>query len=165
MLLANMPPSPRLFSRPQIFVRIVRHGIHGGPPTTLEYSFGTTSSSSSSDTQLVQRKLCQHSSKDRDTCFQSVRLSRWVTHVYSYRHEIYQEKLDDGRLDKGTSRGATIMLVAEPRSDLVDLQSMRQIGNIRSNETYNPDEVRNPPPTNMIDAERDSDLEKFIRGR
>jgi hypothetical protein len=57
------------------------------------------------------------------------------------------------------------MLVAEPRSDLVDLQNMRQIGNIRSNETYNPDEVRNPPPTNMIDAERDSDLEKFIRGR
>lgn len=42
---------------------------------------------------------------------------------------------------------------------------MRQVGNIKSNQKYNPDEVRNPPPTNMIDAERDSDLEKFIRGR
>ena len=42
---------------------------------------------------------------------------------------------------------------------------MRQMGNIKSNQMYNPDEVRNPPPTNMIDAERDSELEKFIRGR
>ena len=42
---------------------------------------------------------------------------------------------------------------------------MRQVGNIKSNQMYNPDEVRNPPPTNMIDAERDSELEKFIRGR
>ena len=42
---------------------------------------------------------------------------------------------------------------------------MRQVGNIKSNQKYNPDEVRNPPPTNMIDAERDSELEKFIRGR
>ena len=42
---------------------------------------------------------------------------------------------------------------------------MRQVGNINSNQTYNPDEVRNPPPTNMIDAERDSELEKFIRGK
>ena len=41
---------------------------------------------------------------------------------------------------------------------------MRQVGNVNSNQTYNPDEVRNPPPTNMIDAERDSELEKFIRG-
>ncbi|SRR6266404_4539148 len=41
---------------------------------------------------------------------------------------------------------------------------MREVGNIRSNQLYNPDEVRNPPPTNMIDAERDSELEKFIRG-
>jgi hypothetical protein len=42
---------------------------------------------------------------------------------------------------------------------------MRQVGNVKSNGTYNPNEVRHPPPTNMIDAERDSDLEKFIRGR
>ena len=45
------------------------------------------------------------------------------------------------------------------------LQYMRQVGNVKSNGTYNPNEVRHPPPTNMIDAERDSDLEKFIRGR
>jgi stromal membrane-associated protein len=42
---------------------------------------------------------------------------------------------------------------------------MRQVGNIKSNEIYNPDEVRHPPPANMIDVERDSDLEKFIRGK
>ncbi|KAI0252851.1 hypothetical protein BJV78DRAFT_1281426 [Lactifluus subvellereus] len=45
------------------------------------------------------------------------------------------------------------------------VENMRQIGNIKSNEVYNPDVVRNPPPTNMIDAERDSDLEKFIRDK
>ncbi|KAI0320420.1 putative GTPase activating protein for Arf-domain-containing protein [Amylostereum chailletii] len=45
------------------------------------------------------------------------------------------------------------------------IESMRQNGNIKSNSYYNPDEVRNPPPTNMIDSERDSDLEKFIRDK
>jgi hypothetical protein len=48
---------------------------------------------------------------------------------------------------------------------LILLQNMRQIGNVKSNQTHNPDEVRNPPPTNMLDVERDSELEKFIRGR
>ncbi|KAI9438239.1 hypothetical protein H4582DRAFT_1953807 [Lactarius indigo] len=45
------------------------------------------------------------------------------------------------------------------------VENMRQLGNIKSNQNYNPDEVRNPPPTNMIDAERDSELEKFIRDK
>ncbi|KAH8990770.1 hypothetical protein EDB92DRAFT_721691 [Lactarius akahatsu] len=45
------------------------------------------------------------------------------------------------------------------------VENMRQAGNIKSNQQYNPDEVRNPPPTNMIDAERDSELEKFIRDK
>lgn len=39
------------------------------------------------------------------------------------------------------------------------------MGNVKSNAIYNPDEVRNPPPTNMIEQERDSDLEKYIRGK
>jgi hypothetical protein len=78
----------------------------------------------------------------------------------------FQEKLDNGRLDEGASRGAPNMLTADgPWYELVVLQNMRQIGNIKSNETYNPDEVRHPPPTNMLDVERDSELEKFIRGR
>jgi hypothetical protein len=38
------------------------------------------------------------------------------------------------------------------------------MGNLKSNAIYNPDEIRNPPPTNMIEQERDSDLEKYIRG-
>ncbi|KIM92379.1 hypothetical protein PILCRDRAFT_121323 [Piloderma croceum F 1598] len=42
---------------------------------------------------------------------------------------------------------------------------MRQKGNLNSNAYYNPDEVRNPPPTNMIEQERDSELEKYIRGK
>ncbi|KAI9513474.1 hypothetical protein F5148DRAFT_7258 [Russula earlei] len=45
------------------------------------------------------------------------------------------------------------------------VEHMRQTGNVKSNETYNPDEVRHPPPTNMVDMERDSELEKFIRDK
>lgn len=41
---------------------------------------------------------------------------------------------------------------------------MKQNGNIKSNAYYNPDEARHPPPTNMMEAERDSEIEKFIRG-
>jgi stromal membrane-associated protein len=40
---------------------------------------------------------------------------------------------------------------------------MRNTGNVKSNQHYNADEVRNPPPTNMVDSERDGELEKFIR--
>ncbi|KAF7982849.1 hypothetical protein HWV62_25820 [Athelia sp. TMB] len=42
---------------------------------------------------------------------------------------------------------------------------MRQNGNLKSNAFYNPNEARNPPPTNMIERERDSELEKYIRGK
>jgi stromal membrane-associated protein len=41
---------------------------------------------------------------------------------------------------------------------------MKTVGNVRSNRTYNPDEMKHPPPTNMMESERDSELEKFIRG-
>jgi stromal membrane-associated protein len=41
---------------------------------------------------------------------------------------------------------------------------MKQYGNIKSNQIYHPDERRHPPPTNMMESERDSELEKFIRG-
>jgi stromal membrane-associated protein len=43
-------------------------------------------------------------------------------------------------------------------------QHMRLVGNIKSNEMYNPNEVRHPPPANTIDLARDSEIEKFIRG-
>ena len=42
---------------------------------------------------------------------------------------------------------------------------MGEMGNVKSNAIFNPDEIRNPPPTNMIEQERDSDLEKYIRGK
>ncbi|KAL4076712.1 putative GTPase activating protein for Arf-domain-containing protein [Scleroderma yunnanense] len=45
------------------------------------------------------------------------------------------------------------------------VELMRQNGNVKSNQLYNPDETRHPPPTNMIDSERDSELEKFIRAK
>ncbi|OCH84352.1 ArfGap-domain-containing protein [Obba rivulosa] len=45
------------------------------------------------------------------------------------------------------------------------VEHMRQNGNIKSNAYYNPDERRHPPPTNMIDSERDSELEKYIRAK
>ena len=40
---------------------------------------------------------------------------------------------------------------------------MKQVGNLKSNAMYNPDEKRHPVPANLIDSERDSELEKFIR--
>ena len=42
---------------------------------------------------------------------------------------------------------------------------MKEKGNIKSNALYNPDEARHPPPATMMDSERDSELEKFIRCR
>jgi len=41
---------------------------------------------------------------------------------------------------------------------------MKQNGNIKSNSLYNPDEARHPPPASMMEAERDSEIEQFIRG-
>lgn len=43
------------------------------------------------------------------------------------------------------------------------VEVMKGNGNIKSNDLYNPDEIKHPPPTNMIDSERDSELEKYIR--
>ncbi|KAG1773622.1 hypothetical protein EV702DRAFT_1129348 [Suillus placidus] len=45
------------------------------------------------------------------------------------------------------------------------VEAMKQNGNIKSNALYNPDEARHPPPTNMMEAERDSEIEKFIRAK
>ena len=41
---------------------------------------------------------------------------------------------------------------------------MKNNGNIKSNAYYNPDEKKHPLPTNMEESERDSELEKYIRG-
>lgn len=41
---------------------------------------------------------------------------------------------------------------------------MKNIGNRKSNAYYNPDETKHPLPTNMEDSERNSELEKYIRG-
>ncbi|EGO00991.1 hypothetical protein SERLA73DRAFT_179008 [Serpula lacrymans var. lacrymans S7.3] len=45
------------------------------------------------------------------------------------------------------------------------VEVMKQNGNVKSNAHYNPNEARHPPPTNMIDTERDSELEKYIRNK
>ncbi|KAF8452371.1 putative GTPase activating protein for Arf-domain-containing protein, partial [Boletus edulis BED1] len=45
------------------------------------------------------------------------------------------------------------------------VEVMKEKGNIKSNTMYNPDEARHPPPTNMVDSDRDSELEKFIRSK
>ncbi|KAG6817004.1 hypothetical protein H0H87_000899 [Tephrocybe sp. NHM501043] len=45
------------------------------------------------------------------------------------------------------------------------VEPMKSIGNIRSNAIYNPNEIRNPPPPNLMDAERDSELEQYIRSK
>lgn len=41
--------------------------------------------------------------------------------------------------------------------------SLKTIGNIASNQIYNPDERRHPPPTSSVSSERDSEMEKYIR--
>ncbi|KAF8553490.1 ArfGap-domain-containing protein [Imleria badia] len=45
------------------------------------------------------------------------------------------------------------------------VEVMKEKGNVKSNALYNPDEAWHPPPTNMIDSARDSELEKFIRSK
>ncbi|KAJ3557622.1 hypothetical protein NM688_g1380 [Phlebia brevispora] len=40
-----------------------------------------------------------------------------------------------------------------------------EVGNVKGNALYNPDELRHPPPTNLVDSERDSELERFIRAK
>lgn len=41
---------------------------------------------------------------------------------------------------------------------------MKSIGNIKSNAIYNPNEILNPPPPNLEESERDSEIEQYIRG-
>ena len=41
---------------------------------------------------------------------------------------------------------------------------MKSIGNINSNKIYNPNEFRNPPPADLEETERDSEMEQYIRG-
>ncbi|KAE8216266.1 hypothetical protein CF327_g569 [Tilletia walkeri] len=43
------------------------------------------------------------------------------------------------------------------------VECMKNGGNVKSNAVYNPDEVRNRPPTNIEQSERGSELEKYIR--
>ncbi|KAG6919135.1 hypothetical protein DXG01_008942 [Tephrocybe rancida] len=45
------------------------------------------------------------------------------------------------------------------------VEPMKSIGNVKSNAIYNPNEVRNPPPPNLMDGERDSELEQYIRSK
>lgn len=45
------------------------------------------------------------------------------------------------------------------------IETMRQIGNVKSNLKYNPNELKHPPPTNLMDGERGSELEKYIRAK
>ncbi|KAJ2927652.1 hypothetical protein H1R20_g9443, partial [Candolleomyces eurysporus] len=43
--------------------------------------------------------------------------------------------------------------------------TMRNMGNVKSNGIYNPNELRNPPPPNLEDGERDSEMEQYIRAK
>ncbi|KAF7293043.1 ARF GAP-like zinc finger-containing protein [Mycena indigotica] len=42
---------------------------------------------------------------------------------------------------------------------------MREMGNANSNFIYNPNETRHPPPPNLLDGERDSEMEQFVRSK
>jgi len=43
------------------------------------------------------------------------------------------------------------------------LQFMKSMGNAKSNAIYNPNEFRHPPPPNLEDTDRDSEIEQYIR--
>ncbi|KAG8690065.1 hypothetical protein FRC09_012155 [Ceratobasidium sp. 395] len=45
------------------------------------------------------------------------------------------------------------------------VESVKTIGNLNANAKWNPNEARNPPPTNMEESERDSEMEKYIRAK
>ncbi|KAG0151466.1 hypothetical protein CROQUDRAFT_544186 [Cronartium quercuum f. sp. fusiforme G11] len=42
------------------------------------------------------------------------------------------------------------------------VESMKSKGNLKANSQWNPNEAKNPPPTDLEESERDSELEKFI---
>ncbi|KAK7042499.1 ARF GAP-like zinc finger-containing protein [Favolaschia claudopus] len=44
-------------------------------------------------------------------------------------------------------------------------ENMKNNGNIKSNQFHNPNEARHPPPPNLMDGERDSEMEQFIRSK
>ncbi|KAH9819281.1 putative GTPase activating protein for Arf-domain-containing protein [Melampsora americana] len=43
------------------------------------------------------------------------------------------------------------------------VERMRSIGNIKANMQWNPNAAKNPPPTDLEESERDSQLERYIR--
>ncbi|MBW0495483.1 hypothetical protein O181_035198 [Austropuccinia psidii MF-1] len=43
------------------------------------------------------------------------------------------------------------------------IEKMKSLGNLKVNRYYNPNEAKNPPPTDLEESERDSQLEKYIR--
>ncbi|KAF8805578.1 ArfGap-domain-containing protein [Phlegmacium glaucopus] len=45
------------------------------------------------------------------------------------------------------------------------VETMKCMGNVKSNAIYNPNEFRNPPPPNLEDSERDSEIEQYIRAK
>ncbi|KAJ3851869.1 hypothetical protein EV368DRAFT_74373 [Lentinula lateritia] len=45
------------------------------------------------------------------------------------------------------------------------VERMKEMGNLNSNAIYNPNELRHPPPLMLLEDERDSELEKYIRAK
>ncbi|CAA7266243.1 unnamed protein product [Cyclocybe aegerita] len=45
------------------------------------------------------------------------------------------------------------------------VEHMKSMGNIKSNSIYNPNELKHPPPPNLEDTERDSEIEQYIRAK
>src|ERR1700691_1877010 len=108
----------------------------------------------------IHRKMGTHISK--------VYVLRNLTHFLPFSLTLcLQEERNYGHMEQRTSGSEHLFY----RSDIRPIDSwfgpttkaMKQNGNLKSNAYYNPNEVRNPPPTNMIEQERDSELEKYIR--
>jgi hypothetical protein len=88
-----------------------------------------------------------------------------------YEHVLklqYQEEYHIRLVDERTGRSSHLHFLDLSRVVLtlphfLPVKNVKQNGNIKSNALYNPDERKHPPPTNMSDSERDSELEKYIR--
>ncbi|KAJ7069914.1 hypothetical protein C8F01DRAFT_1246080 [Mycena amicta] len=45
------------------------------------------------------------------------------------------------------------------------IDRMREMGNVNSNLIHNANETRHPPPPNLLDGERDSEMEQYVRSK
>ncbi|KAG9080984.1 hypothetical protein FRC06_005955 [Ceratobasidium sp. 370] len=82
--------------------------------------------------------------------------------VSKYTAERHQRILLDLLQQPGNVARKSVNLDAWTKEQI---ESVKTIGNINANAKWNPNEARHPPPTNLEESERDSEMEKYIRAK